>query len=543
MPPSSNNLLAGRYRLLDVLGEGGMGRVWKARDELLNRDVAVKEITPAGMSATELGDVRERAFREAQAIAQVTHPCVVRVFDCVDNAGTPAIVMELVRSSSLYDVLRREGPMAPRRAARIGLDILAGLRAAHAMGILHRDVKPANVLLGDDGRVVLTDFGLATMAGDSALTRTGIVLGSPSYLAPERALDEPADAKADLWSLGATLFAAVEGRPPYDKSSPMATLAALMVEPPPVSARAGVLEPVLAALLQKDPAQRATSDEALMLLRAAAAGEAPPSAAIRTTATDTAAVRAAATTAAAAQSAATTTVGEAGRSAAPSRRRWAIAAAVAVVVAGLVAWPLLGDRPAGTADASVAAPSPAAPPVAVAVESRQAAPDVLPSSRTPSSKKPSRSAKPSRSPSLSPSTKAADAPGTTPATSDAPPVATGTAVRSQGTGTCLDRDSGSGAIQLWQCEGTDNQRFSFPGDGTMRVLGRCVQLTGTSSGSRLTTATCSGSPAQRFTLNAAADLVSIQVDMCVDVPDADPGNGVPAQIWECAGTTNQKWYQ
>ncbi|MCM4083597.1 protein kinase domain-containing protein [Paractinoplanes hotanensis] len=264
-PPAG--LVADRYRLLDLLGEGGMGRVWEARDELLGRAVAVKEISPEGLSTTELGDLRERAIREARAIAQIDHPHVVRIFDVVEHDGTLWIVMELVRAISLYDEVSRNGPLDPRRAAQLGLDLVGALQAAHRAGVLHRDVKPANVLLGRDERVVLTDFGLATSASDSAMTRAGVMLGSPSYLAPERAHDEPATAAADLWSLGATLFTAVEGHPPYERSSPMATLAALMVDPPAAPTRAGILEPVLEALLERDPSARATAEEAAELLR------------------------------------------------------------------------------------------------------------------------------------------------------------------------------------------------------------------------------------------------------------------------------------
>ncbi|XVV16150.1 protein kinase domain-containing protein [Actinoplanes sp. CA-131856] len=264
-PPIS--ILAGRYKLLSPLGQGGMGKVWKAHDELLDRDVALKEIAPDGVGADELGDLRERAIREARAIARIDHPHVVRIFDVVEHQGSPWIVMELIRARSLFDVVNEDGPLEPRRAAQIGLDVLGALQAAHRAGILHRDVKPANVLVAANGRVVLTDFGLAMTAGDSAMTRTGVMLGSPSYLAPERAHDEPASAKSDLWSLGATLFAAVEGRPPYQRSSPMTTLAALMVDPPSAPERAGALEPVLEALLEKDPALRATAEETEDLLR------------------------------------------------------------------------------------------------------------------------------------------------------------------------------------------------------------------------------------------------------------------------------------
>ncbi|XVU29025.1 protein kinase domain-containing protein [Actinoplanes sp. CA-054009] len=264
-PPIS--ILAGRYKLVSPLGQGGMGKVWKAHDQLLGRDVALKEIAPDGVSADELGDLRERAIREARAIARIDHPHVVRIFDVVEHEGSPWIVMELIRARSLFDVVNEDGPLEPARAARIGLDVLGALQAAHRAGILHRDVKPANVLVGANGRVVLTDFGLAMTAGDSAMTRTGVMLGSPSYLAPERAHDEPASAKSDLWSLGATLFAAVEGKPPYQRSSPMTTLAALMVDPPAAPERAGLLAPVLEALLEKDPAARASAEEAEDLLR------------------------------------------------------------------------------------------------------------------------------------------------------------------------------------------------------------------------------------------------------------------------------------
>ncbi|GIE32542.1 hypothetical protein Ait01nite_055870 [Actinoplanes italicus] len=266
-PERPAGLVAGRYRLVDLLGDGGMGRVWEAYDELLDRAVAAKEIAPVGLSAAELGDLRERAIREARAIARIDHAHVVQIFDVVEHGGSPWIVMELVRARSLFDEVRDRGPLDPRRAARLGLDLVDALAAAHRAGVLHRDVKPANVLLGWDGRVVLTDFGLATSTGDSMMTRAGVMLGSPSYLAPERALDQPATAAADLWSLGATLYTAVEGHPPYERSSPMATLAALMVDPPAPPTRAGILEPVLEALLERDPAVRITTEEVTELLR------------------------------------------------------------------------------------------------------------------------------------------------------------------------------------------------------------------------------------------------------------------------------------
>ncbi|MEU8658746.1 protein kinase domain-containing protein [Actinoplanes philippinensis] len=277
MPEARPNLIAERYRLVGQIGQGGMGRVWAARDELLGRDVAIKELVPApGLTGDELGALRERTIREARAIAMLDHPNVVRIFDVVFDRGEPWIVMELVPSRSLFDTVRDDGPMSPDRAARVGLGVLAALRAAHRTGLLHRDVKPGNVLLAHDGRVVLTDFGLATAAGDASMTSTGVVLGSPQYLAPERALDGEIGPPADLWSLGATLYAAVEGRPPYVRSSPMATLAALATELPAPPERAGALRHALTALLQRDPALRADAETAQHLLLAATSANAAP---------------------------------------------------------------------------------------------------------------------------------------------------------------------------------------------------------------------------------------------------------------------------
>lgn len=254
-----------------------MGQVWAARDELLHRDVAVKEMhPPPGMRPTDVDAQCERTMREARATARLEHPNVVRIMDVVVDRGLPCIVMELVPSRSLHEVIRREGPMAPERVARIGLDVLAALRAAHRQRLLHRDVKPANVLLAEDGRTVLVDFGLVWIAGDSSMTATGVVLGSPSYLAPELALDSEATPASDLWSLGATLYAAVEGSPPYLKSTPTATLAALATELPRRPKRAGALGDVLHGLLNRDPEQRIDAVTAERLLRIAAGDQDVP---------------------------------------------------------------------------------------------------------------------------------------------------------------------------------------------------------------------------------------------------------------------------
>ncbi|WP_246613049.1 serine/threonine-protein kinase [Paractinoplanes bogorensis] len=263
-------LVAGRYRLGQTLGEGGMGKVWQARDEVLERDVAIKEVLlPADLVAAERDSAHRRTLREARAAARLGHPNVVQVFDVFDVDGRVWIVMAYVPSRSLHEEMRADGPLDPRRTARIGLDLLAALRAAHAAGVDHRDVKPANVLLADDGRVLLTDFGIATIEGDSLISSSDMLLGSPEYMSPERAKYGTAGLASDLWSLGATLYAAVEGRSPFHRANALATLTALAADEPDPPRQAGPLEPVLLGLLRKDPAERIDAAEAEHLLRAA----------------------------------------------------------------------------------------------------------------------------------------------------------------------------------------------------------------------------------------------------------------------------------
>jgi tRNA A-37 threonylcarbamoyl transferase component Bud32 len=275
-------LVAGRYRLHQQLGAGGMGLVWLARDEMLGRDVAIKEVVPpAGLSETERNELRFRTLREARTTARLNHPNVVKIYDVVHTEEWPWIVMEFVPSRSLYDVITNDGPLRPEQAARVGLAMLSALTAAHRAGVLHRDVKPGNVLIASDGRVVLTDFGLATFDGtESAVTVPGLVLGSAQYVAPERAKDGTSTPEADLWSLGATLFAAVEGRSPYARSSTYATLTALATAQPDAARNAGPLRPVLNGLLRRNPKDRLAPDEVhRLLLRAAgepAAGRRAP---------------------------------------------------------------------------------------------------------------------------------------------------------------------------------------------------------------------------------------------------------------------------
>ncbi|MFI6675889.1 protein kinase [Kribbella sp. NPDC050470] len=263
-------LLAGRYRLLDRLGRGGMGIVWRARDELLGRPVAVKEVVvPPELPEEEREVLRRRTFREAQSAARLTHPNVVTMYDVVEEDGRPWLVMELVPSRTLRQVIHERGRLPWREVAGIGLEVLAALQAARSAGVLHRDVKPSNVLLADDGRVVLTDFGIASLEGDASLTRSGALVGSPAFIAPERVQARGAVPESDLWSLGATLYTAVEGRSPFDRGSALPTLAAAVTEPPDPAHHAGPLWPVIEGLLSKDPAARMTAAEATRLLRLA----------------------------------------------------------------------------------------------------------------------------------------------------------------------------------------------------------------------------------------------------------------------------------
>ncbi|QKV93178.1 serine/threonine protein kinase [Streptomyces sp. NA02950] len=263
----TGRLLAGRYRLGEMLGQGGMGTVWRASDETLGRTVAVKELRfPSSVDEDEKRRLITRTLREAKAIARIRSNGAVTVYDVVDEDDRPWIVMELIEGSSLADVVRDDGPLTPRRAAEVGLAVLDVLRAAHQAGILHRDVKPSNVLISDDGRVVLTDFGIAQVEGDPSVTSTGMLVGAPSYISPERARGHKPGPPADLWSLGGLLYAAVEGVPPYDKSTAIATLTAVMTEPVEPPKNAGPLEEVIYGLLDKDPERRLDDAGARALL-------------------------------------------------------------------------------------------------------------------------------------------------------------------------------------------------------------------------------------------------------------------------------------
>ncbi|MGW0768536.1 serine/threonine-protein kinase [Streptomyces sp. NPDC002676] len=272
-------LIAGRYRLADSIGSGGMGRVWRAHDEVLHRTVAVKELTAAlYVSESDQAVLLARTRAEARAAARINHSAVVTVHDVLEHDGRPWIVMELVEGNSLADAVKDQGRLDPREAARIGLWVLRALRAAHSAGVLHRDVKPGNVLLGRDGRVLLTDFGIAQIEGDTTITRTGEVVGSVDYLAPERVRGHDPGPSSDLWALGATLYTAVEGRSPFRRTSPLSTMQAVVEEEADEPRHAGPLGPVIAALLRKEPAQRPGAEEAEQMLAEAAEGRRPSSA-------------------------------------------------------------------------------------------------------------------------------------------------------------------------------------------------------------------------------------------------------------------------
>jgi hypothetical protein len=264
----TGRVIAGRYRLEAPVGRGAMGVVWRARDQLLDRDVAVKEVHIAEtLTDEERANAYQRTLREAKTAARLNHPGVVTVYDVAEDGGRPWIVMQLVSAQSLDQVLATSGPLSPRRAAEVGRQLLSALSVAHAAGVMHRDVKPSNVLLGRDDRAVLTDFGIATFQGDPRLTQTGMVMGSPGFTAPERIRGEDASPASDLWSLGATLFAAVEGHGPFEKrGGAITTMSAIINEDAPPAPTAGALGPVIAALLRRQPSDRPDASTATQMI-------------------------------------------------------------------------------------------------------------------------------------------------------------------------------------------------------------------------------------------------------------------------------------
>ncbi|GAA1682491.1 hypothetical protein GCM10009830_32080 [Glycomyces endophyticus] len=267
------DLVGDRYRLEDLVGKGGNGSVWRAHDTVLRREVALKEVfLPPDLPPQERSQLIDRSRREAQIAAGLSHPAVIRVFDVVEHGGLPWIVMELLQSRSLAEILSQDGPLQPRVAAKIGLALVGALQAAHDAGIIHRDVKPGNVLISTDGRCVLSDFGAAQLHQVSGGTTPGKVLGSAHYIAPERAVGHPAEPASDVFSLGVTLYAAVEGRPPFDRGDAVSTMRAVVQEPPESPRSAGPLTPLLGGMLAKDPGQRMVLPQVRQELQALLAG-------------------------------------------------------------------------------------------------------------------------------------------------------------------------------------------------------------------------------------------------------------------------------
>ena len=269
-------LIAGRYDRGERLGHGGFGVVWRAHDTLLQRDVAVKEIHfPLSLDADEQAALRDKVLREARAAARMSHPGFVTVFDVVEEEGHPLIVMELVDAPTLSEFVLREGPLSDAEAAEVGGQVLEALTVAHAHGIVHRDVKPANVMVHQSGRVQLADFGVASMLDDPKVTGSGELAGSPAYMSPEQAQNRPASPATDLWGLGATLYYAVEGLPPYDKGSALSTLTSVVNDPPRPMRRAGALRPLVEDLLNKEPTARPPVEEVCRRLADVADADVP----------------------------------------------------------------------------------------------------------------------------------------------------------------------------------------------------------------------------------------------------------------------------
>jgi eukaryotic-like serine/threonine-protein kinase len=334
------DLIAGRYRLLDRIGGGAMSEVWRGHDEVLNRDVAVKELlVHGGMTEAQTQEAHDRALREARIAARLHHPHAVGVFDVVEHAGRPCLIMEFLSARTLAELIAEHGTLPAEQVRRIGAQVAGALAAAHAAGIVHRDVKPGNVLITADGTAKLTDFGISRAVGDVTLTATGVLAGTPAYLAPEVAKGSEATQSSDVFSLGATLYCAIEGSPPFGlDANPIALLYRIATSPVPTPSHADGLGDVLSTLLRTDPDQRPTAREAE---RALTDSEPAPS-----------------TTTAAAATAAT----PATRSSAPRRRRAVVVSlALAVLLAAGVLVVVLTnsgpDRAAGPASSPKPAPT------------------------------------------------------------------------------------------------------------------------------------------------------------------------------------------
>ncbi|WP_017590926.1 serine/threonine-protein kinase, partial [Nocardiopsis ganjiahuensis] len=276
MSSNSQPTIANRYVLRRELGRGGMGIVWEAHDTALDRVVAIKQVLlPGHFTDAERHDAHARVRREAQSAARITHPTVITIHDVFEYEHNPWVVMELVEGGSLQDTLADTGTLPPHTVADIAQSLLQAVKAANTAGVLHRDIKPGNIMMSTDGRVILTDFGIATMEGGPSITRTGALIGSPEYMPPERLEGGPAEHRGDLWSIGVTLYAAVEGTSPFRRETITAAIAAVISAPLPPMTRAAWLEPVITGLLDRDPDHRLTADQALDLLQRCRNGNGP----------------------------------------------------------------------------------------------------------------------------------------------------------------------------------------------------------------------------------------------------------------------------
>ena len=356
-----DRLVDGRYARLAPLGRGGFGIVWRARDTLLQRDVAMKEVRfPPILTPEEQASLREKVLREARAAGRLSHPAVVTIYDVVEEDGRPFIVMELVDAPNLAEIVERDGPLSDRQAAEIGVEVIGALALAHAEGIIHRDVKPANVMVSPHGRVQLADFGIASIIDDPKVSSSGQLAGSPSYMAPEQARNLPPSPATDLWGLGATLYFAVEGDPPFEKDGAIATLTSVLTDDAREMQQAGALGPLLRDLLRKNPDERPSVDETRRRLDDVAAG-------IAATGERSPTVRFDADELAAAM---------AGPSAAVETLPAAAPPPPEPVAAAAAAKPIVVDPgpPTQPAAASVSRPEPAPPPPPVAVAEAEADP-------------------------------------------------------------------------------------------------------------------------------------------------------------------------
>jgi len=326
------SVVAQRYRLREVLGRGGMGTVWRATDELLDREVALKCVELGALPAAEIAEARDRTLPEARIAAKVHHPAIVSIFDAVDDSGEPWLVMEYVPSRTLGQALAADGPLPSTVVAGIGAAVADAVATAHAAGIVHRDVKPDNVLLAHSGAVKLTDFGVSRAVAAPVVTASGVLIGTPAYLAPETARGDGADSRSDVFALGATLFAALTGAPPFGTGELLALLARVGRGGAEVPAAAGPLQPLLTRMLADDPAARPTAAQAAAELRAVAAPQAVPVDPPR------------------------------------SRRRWPVVAGVAIIAVAAATWLLLPGPPA---------PAPAVPSASGIADERTADPCAL----------------------------------------------------------------------------------------------------------------------------------------------------------------------